>query len=319
MLDEADRILDMGFRKTIEAILSHFPKPSSNGMEDGRQTLLFSATSANDKEGIDALATLSLHNPARISISDAEAGIAPEKTNSAIETPDESNEIATGSKLKNPTPIALKQHYTLVSLHSKLSFVYSFIRTHLNSKILLFVSTTKQARYVYTAFAHLRPGTPLLVLTSSHSLKNRLSTYEKFSKNSVGVLISTDLASRGLDFPAVEWVVQMDLPDSVESYVHRVGRTARMGKGGQSLLVVSPGPEEMFVERLRDGAVVIAEIRAREKKVIDLQQGLQAMAFKDVEVKYLAQRVSYVFELRNYNFTLMFMIRHSYPTSSLFM
>ena len=78
-----------------------------------------------------------------------------------------------------------------------------------------------------------------------HQLK-RMKVYEEFCERDSAILLATDIAARGLDFPAVDWVVQFDCPEDASSYIHRAGRTARYQQGGESLLVVLPSEEDMI-------------------------------------------------------------------------
>lgn len=80
-----------------------------------------------------------------------------------------------------------------------------------------------------------------------HQLR-RMNIYEEFCRKTSAVLFATDLAARGLDFPAVHWVVQADCPEDVDTYIHRVGRTARFQRGGESLLLLLPTEEPIIDE-----------------------------------------------------------------------
>ena len=120
----------------------------------------------------------------------------------------------------------------------------------------------------------------------------RLTTFSKFSSARSALLISTDVAARGLDFPSVDWVVQLDCPDDVDSYIHRVGRTARYQSEGKGLCLLCPSEEEGMVKRWGEKGLEVKKIRIKETKMGSLQQQLQHFAFKDPEIKYLGQRVS---------------------------
>lgn len=91
-----------------------------------------------------------------------------------------------------------------------------------------------------------------------HQLR-RMHIYETFCKKQSAVLFATDLAARGLDFPEVHWVVQADCPEDVATYIHRVGRTARYHRGGESLLMLLPREEKM-VEKLKEKKVPVEKI-----------------------------------------------------------
>lgn len=192
VLDEADRILDMGFSRTLSALLSHLPK--------SRQTLLFSATQTRS---VSDLARLSLHNPVSIGVN-------------AVDDPSSSS-----------IPQNLEQHYLICTLDQKLSVLWSFIKAHLQSKIIVFASSCKQVRFMFETFCKMHPGMPLIQLHGKQKQTARLAMYEKFTQLKHAVLFATDIAARGLDFPSVDWVLQLDAPEDADTYIHRVGRTAR--------------------------------------------------------------------------------------------
>jgi len=271
VLDEADRILDMGFKKTLSALLGHLPK--------SRQTLLFSATQT---DSVQDLARLSLKEPVSIGIVDS----------SVPENEDGDNAEASTSKSLE-TPTALSHHYLLCPLDQKLSLLWNFIRTHLTSKTVIFLSSCKQVRFIYECFRRMQPGVSLLHLHGKQKQLTRLGVYKQFASMKQAVLFATDIASRGLDFPGVEWVVQGDAPEDVQTYVHRVGRTARYDKEGRALLFLCPSEEEGMLHVLKEKGIVIEKIKVKEsvgKKSLD--QEVQRLAWEDPELKYLGQRVS---------------------------
>ncbi|KAF9525281.1 DEAD-domain-containing protein [Crepidotus variabilis] len=266
VLDEADRILDMGFQKTLTALLNHLPK--------SRQTLLFSATQT---DSVSDLARLSLKDPVHI-------GVSSDPTSSSISS----------------MPKQLEQHYLLVPLDKKLSVLWSFIKTHLQSKIIVFLSSGKQVRFVFETFCRMHPGIPLLHLHGKQKQTARLAVYQRFTGTSHSVLLATDIAARGLDFPAVDWVLQVDAPEDVETYIHRVGRTARYESKGRALLFLMPSEEEGMKAALLKKGIEVAKIKNRQSRTQDIQNQLQNLAFQDPEIKYLGQR-AFVSYLRSVN------------------
>jgi len=259
VLDEADRIMDMGFQAAVDAIVEHLPKE--------RQTLLFSATQTKK---ITDLVRLSLNEPEFVSVH--------ESANTA-------------------TPAKLQQNYIVTPLPEKLDVLWSFIRANLKKKILVFLSSGKQVRFVYESFRHLQPGVPLLHLHGNQKQTARLDITTKFSRAQHACLFATDVAARGLDFPAVDWVVQVDAPENPDTYIHRVGRTARFEKDGHSVLFLDPSEEEGMLGALERKRVVLERINVRQKKMQDtLRTQMQNMCFKDPELKYLGQKafVNYV-------------------------
>src|SRR5438034_1595188 len=154
VLDEADRIMDMGFQGTVDAIVEHLPKE--------RQTMLFSATQTKK---VSDLARLSLNEPEYISV----------------------HETASSA-----TPSTLQQHYIATPLPDKLDTLWSFIRSNLKTKILVFFSSGKQVRFVYEAFRHMRPGIPLLHLHGRQKQGARVDMTRRFSTAQYSCLVSTD-------------------------------------------------------------------------------------------------------------------------------
>ena len=258
VLDEADRIMDMGFQSTVDAIVEHLPKE--------RQTLLFSATQTKK---VSDLARLSLRDPEYVSVHEA--------ANSA-------------------TPSTLQQNYIVTPLPDKLDTLWSFLRSNLKSKILVFMSSGKQVRFVYEAFRHMQPGIPLLHLHGRQKQTARLDITTKFSATQNSCLFATDVVARGLDFPAVDWVIQLDCPEDADTYIHRVGRTARYERNGRAVLFLEPSEEEGMLKRLEQRKVTVEKINVRQKKQQSIKNQLQNMCFKDPELKYLGQKafVSYV-------------------------
>ncbi|PFH53473.1 hypothetical protein AMATHDRAFT_137554 [Amanita thiersii Skay4041] len=260
VLDEADRILDMGFSRTLSALLGHLPK--------SRQTLLFSATQT---QSVNDLARLSLKDPVYIGIQ--EAGLS-----------------------FTVTPENLEQYYAVCDLDKKLDTLWSFIKSHLQAKIIVFMSSCKQVRFVFETFCKLHPGIPLLHLHGKQKQSARLNMFSKFTTSKHAVLFATDIAARGLDFPAVDWVVQLDAPEDAETYIHRVGRTARYESRGKALLLLMPSEEEGMMTALETKAINIPKIKIRASKTQSIQNQLQKLCFQDPEIKYLGQRafVSYL-------------------------
>jgi ATP-dependent RNA helicase DDX10/DBP4 len=214
VLDEADEMLQLGFRETLDAILRGLPH---------RQTMLFSATL---NKTIHSLASLSLNSPERI----------------FLHTATKAEEATASAGIANiyETPLKLAQYYMIVEPSAKLNTLYSFIKEHPKKKILVFLSTCKQVRFTYEAFKTFKFGCPLYELQGRQKQTKRMAIFYTFCEKQYGVLFCTNIASRGLDFPKIDWVIQVDIPEDVETYVHRVGRTARFRSEGRALTLVTP-------------------------------------------------------------------------------
>lgn len=168
--------------------------------------------------------------------------------------------------------------------------LWSFLRQHTRHKIIVFISTCKQAKFIYELFCQLRPGIPLLALYGTLHQMKRMAIYDKFCESSRIVLFATDIAARGLDFPAVNWVVQLDCPEDTNTYIHRVGRTARFERNGESLLVLAPSEEQSMVEQLKQKKVPLEKIQVNPQKLSSIQRKAEALLAKHVSLKESAQR-----------------------------
>jgi len=252
VLDEADRIMDMGFQASVDAIVEHLPKQ--------RQTMLFSATQTKK---VSDLARLSLRDPEYVAVHEAAS---------------------------SATPTTLQQYVVITPLADKLNTLFSFIRNNLKAKIIVFLSSGKQVRFVYESFRHLQPGIPLLHLHGRQKQSARLDITSKFSSSKNSCIFATDVVARGLDFPAVDWVIQLDCPEDADTYIHRVGRTARYERAGKAVLFLDPSEEEGMLKRLEQKKVPIQKTKPRQKLQQSIRNQLQDMCFKYPELKYLGQK-----------------------------
>lgn len=189
------------------------------------------------------------------------------------------------------TPSNLVQHYIVCELQQKLDILFSFIRTHVKQKILVFLSSGKQVRFVYEAFCKMQPGIPLMCLHGKQNQQKRMAIFENFSKKSQACLFATDIAARGLDIPSVEWVFQADCPDDSATYIHRVGRTARYDAGGHAILLLAPSEKEGMLKELQVKKVPIEEIKVNPSKTMSIKNQLASICSQSPDMKYLAQKV----------------------------
>lgn len=258
VLDEADRCLDMGFEETMNAIIENLPPE--------RQTLLFSATQT---KSVKDLARLSLSDPVSVAPIDQSA---------------------------HSTPDTLQQNYVVVELEEKITMLWSFIKNHLKQKSIVFLSSCKQVKYIYEIFCKLRPGTSVIALYGTLHQDRRMAIYNEFCRKSNVVLFATDVASRGLDFPTVNWVIQLDCPEDATAYIHRAGRTARHKAKGENLLVLLPSEEEAMVEELKARKIPINKIAVDPKKMFTPRAKMEAFLAANQELKESAQRafVAYI-------------------------
>lgn len=196
VLDEADRMLDMGFIRDIRKILALLPKR--------RQNLLFSATFSPD---IQALAQGLLFNPLHISVSPA-----------------------------NSTAQTVKQSVFMVEKTQKTALLSHLIHTHAWEQVLVFTRTKHGANRLAEKLA--RDGISAAAIHGNKSQGARTKALADFKQNTIRVLVATDIAARGLDIEQLPHVVNFELPNVPEDYVHRIGRTGRAGASGEAFSLV---------------------------------------------------------------------------------
>uniref|UniRef100_A0A0D9WZH1 ATP-dependent RNA helicase n=1 Tax=Leersia perrieri TaxID=77586 RepID=A0A0D9WZH1_9ORYZ len=211
VIDEADQVLDKNFQQQVDDVVSQLPKD--------RQTLLFSATQT---KSVKDLARVSLKDPEYISVHEEASTV---------------------------TPDGLEQFAMIMPLEQKLNMLWSFIKRHIESRTLVFLSSVKQVKFVYEVFKKLRPGIPLRCIHGRMKYEVQQAVVAEF-KEKASVLFSTDIFARGLDIKDVDWVVQVDCPENIALYIHRVGRTARYNKRGKALIFLCP-EEEKMLEKLK--------------------------------------------------------------------
>ena len=281
ILDEADRMLDMGFEKTMNAIIENLPK--------GRQTLLFSATLT---KSVKALARLSLSRDAEV--------IGVHDKSKALTKTGEAAAAATTDRFDMPRK--LSHSYLVCELDKKLNVLYSFAKTHLNSKIIVFLSSCKQTKFFYEAIRRARPGLSVMCMHGRMKQMKRMAAYCRFCEASTkgSMLLATDIAARGLDFPSIDWVLQLDCPEDVATYIHRSGRTARYRSSGRSLLFLLPSERDAMLAKLNaEAKIVPRQVSMNAGKSFDLQESLAGWVAADPELKFLAQKAFVTF-VRSY-------------------
>jgi ATP-dependent RNA helicase RhlE len=225
VLDEADRMLDMGFIHDVRKIVSLCRKE--------RQTLLFSATMP---PAIAKLAHDILKDPVRIDIS--------------------------------PTIVAvdrIEQRVVFVGTKDKRALLTELLRDPAMDRVLVFTRTKRGADRVCRQLA--QAGISADALHGNKAQNARVRALEAFRRGNVRVLVATDIAARGIDVPNISHVINYELPNEPESYVHRIGRTARAGAGGAALSFCdqSEQPYLRAIEALMRRKVTVAEHRLAER------------------------------------------------------
>lgn len=282
VLDEADRLLDMGFERQLDSIMKKIPRQ--------RRTGLFSATQT---DAVKALARAGLRNPVRVAV--------------AVEYKTANGHASDAGK--QITPSSLRISYRILKLEEKIGSLLEFLNKHKNEKVIVYFLTCACVDYFSLALDILakessRKGSNKVIARKQiHVLHGRMkqaareSSLSEFSSAGSGILLATDVAARGLDIPDVQWVVQYDAPQDPSSFVHRCGRTARMGRSGNAVVFLTP-EEESYVQFMSLRKVPMIESPS-DTNFLDSESSLAALriaAEQDRQLMEIGTRafVSYI-------------------------
>ena len=216
IFDEADQLLEMGFRPEVEKILRYMPAVSA------RQTLLFSATVP------EAVRTI------------ADAALRPGYA--FIDTVGEEEQ----------THLHVRQQIAICDLEAQIPAIASILAQQMavpNFKIIVFFTTARQTGFMSEIFQKM--GHNVLEIHSRKSQSQRTKTSEQFKESVNVILFSSDVSARGMDYPDVTFVLQVGLTER-EQYIHRLGRTARAGKLGSGMILLCPFEEHSMLRDLSD-------------------------------------------------------------------
>ncbi|WP_447754196.1 DEAD/DEAH box helicase [Pseudomonas nicosulfuronedens] len=210
VLDEADRMLDMGFIHDVKKVLARLPAK--------RQNLLFSATFSKD---IIDLTNKLLHNPERIEV-----------------TP------------PNTTVERIEQRVFRIPSVQKRALLAHLVTMGAWEQVLVFTRTKHGANRLAEYLS--KHGLPAAAIHGNKSQNARTKALADFKANEVRILVATDIAARGLDIDQLPHVVNYELPNVEEDYVHRIGRTGRAGRSGEAISLVAPDEDKLLkaIERL---------------------------------------------------------------------
>lgn len=237
VIDEADRILEIGFEQEMKEIIKILPAD--------RQSMLFSATQTTK---VEDLARISLRKgPLYLNV-------------------DEHKESSTAE--------GLEQGYVVCDSDKRFLLLFSFLKRNAGKKIIVFLSSCNSVKFYGELLNYI--DLPVLDLHGKQKQQKRTNTFFEFINAKQGVLVCTDVAARGLDIPKVDWIIQFDPPDDPRDYIHRVGRTARGSASGKSLMFLTPS-ELGFLRYLKAAKVPLNEFEFPTKKIANVQSQLEKL------------------------------------------
>jgi len=238
VLDEADRMLDIGFEEELKRILKKMPKD--------RQTMLFSATQT--RKTADLVRLSFTKKPLYIGVHDED---------------------------DQATVKGLVQGYVVVEMAQKFLLLFSFLKRNRSKKIIVFFSTCKAVKFYSELLNYI--DLPVLELHGQMKQKKRTTTFFEFKNLKKGAMLCTNVAARGIDIPAVDWIIQYDPSDDPKEYIHRVGRTARGIDGrGRALIFLLPA-ELKYLGLLRKINVKVKEFVFPQSKIAKVQGQLEKL------------------------------------------
>jgi ATP-dependent RNA helicase DDX18/HAS1 len=248
VIDEADAILKQGFEEEMNQILRILPTD--------RQTVLFSATQTKK---VEDLSRVSLKNPVIVGL-------------------DQETETATVS--------TLEQGYVVLEPDRKFLLLFTFLKRNLAKKVMVFFSSCASVKFHSDLLNYV--DIPVRDIHGKQKQQKRSTTYFDFCRADKGILLCTDVAARGLDIPAVDWIVQYDPPDQPDEYIHRVGRTARVERQGKALLFLVP-QELGFLRYLKKAKVPLNEFEFAENKLANIQGQFERLVEKNYHLHKAAR------------------------------
>ncbi|KAF1783677.1 P-loop containing nucleoside triphosphate hydrolase [Phytophthora cactorum] len=233
VIDEADRILSIGFEEEMRQIIKCIPKE--------RQTMLFSATQTKKVEDL-----------ARLSIKEKPVyvGVEEEDTKATVAT--------------------LEQGYVVTPSDKRFLLLFTFLKKNLKKKVMVFFSSCTAVKFYGELLNYI--DIPVLDIHGKQKQNKRTTTFFQFCNAKTGILLCTDVAARGLDIPAVDWIIQFDPPDDPREYIHRVGK---------ALLMLLPD-ELGFLKYLKASKVALNEYEFPVSKIANVESQLMKLVEKRI-------------------------------------
>jgi ATP-dependent RNA helicase DDX18/HAS1 len=248
-----------GFERELRSILKQLPEK--------RQTMLFSATATKRTEDI---VRLSMKRNAAFISTESDAG---------------------------PTAAKLVQGYITCPQAERFLLLYTFLRRNAKRKVVVFFSSCSSVKYHAELLNYI--DVPVIALHGRQKQHKRTAIFYEFCKARSGTLLTTDVAARGLDIPAVDWIIQFDPAADSTGYIHRVGRTCRASADGRALLILTERETAPALAQLRKAGIEMAEFGFPKSQIPDVQPQLERVVASNYYIQKSAKE-AYKSYLRAY-------------------
>ena len=250
VIDEVDEMLDLGFRTQLTRVLDLLPA--------NRQNLMFSATMTKEVEAL-------------------------------IQTFFRSPKVIEAAPTGTPVENILQLGFPVLNFNTKINLLHELLKTDTEmKKVLVFVATKKQADLMHETLQLKMPDEKIGIIHANRAQNVRFAAVNNFKDGTNRVLIATDIVARGLDIAEVTHVVNFDMPDEAENYIHRIGRTGRADKSGIAISFVTKAEKEnqLKVETLMNRKIKMKRFPAVvEKNPILIQDEIPDDTMKIIRVK----------------------------------
>jgi superfamily II DNA/RNA helicase len=182
-----------------------------------------------------------------------------------------------------------RQIYVICPSEKRLLLLFTFLKKNRKKKVMVFSSSCMSVKYHNELFNYI--DLSVMCIHGKQKQTKRTTTFFQFCNADSGILLCTDVAARGLDIPDVDWIVQFDPPDDPKEYIHRVGRTARAGRSGKSITLVTQYDVELYqrIEELIGKKLPAYEMEHDEVKVLQ-ERVSEAQRYARTEMKDQEQR-----------------------------
>ncbi|KAH0570122.1 ATP-dependent RNA helicase [Spironucleus salmonicida] len=288
VLDEVDQLLELGFQKDMKQIFDYFPEIRKTKNGPSCQILLFSAT---EKSNLNSILKKLTRKITKIESKEIDLAL--------FQAKDDKQEIAAPAlrpfstilslNLSQNSPKNLQNVLLKTHENDKLDVLFSLLKSYQQSKFIVFLATTRQVQFFYEVIKQLHPAVLVLKLSGRLKQNQRQEIFFKFVKQTSAILLTTDVSARGLDITKIDFVVQFDLSNDANTFIHRAGRAGRMENNGVNIILQSEF-EQPIIQKLEQMGVKMCQKNMKLAKACSIRESCQMIISKDDYVKVCCEK-----------------------------